>query len=125
MRIRDWSSDVCSSDLADGPEQEQGTEHPDHDFVQQGAIVFFAPEQTKKRGLARGLNAGAGVFQNLRVNQHSGTVRLRQAAHAARESLRFSGSRKYPKPRTVTILDPLGSIFLRRLCIRSEEQCVG
>src|SRR3546814_7766311 len=38
MRIRDWSSDVCSSDLVGGLHAEKGGRSPDHESVPQPDI---------------------------------------------------------------------------------------
>ena len=84
--------------------------------------VFALPltdrqEARTVQATAQMLESGDYVAINFQDRTRAGEPVGVHWLQAASVSLLVSDSRQYPRPRTVTILAPLGSIFFRRRCM--------
>src|SRR3546814_6560744 len=68
MRISDWSSDVCSSDLA-----EQLLGHPPQSLVGQSAMIMHEPAEVERRAEELSRQTGLRIPANFQVIVASGS----------------------------------------------------
>src|SRR3546814_7717802 len=69
MRISDWSSDVCSSDLARPPDPARAEQILRHIAATEDAIAKAKEEAAERQGVAGSLSQTAVVTQELTLAQ--------------------------------------------------------